>query len=162
MSQAQHHRRPTRRDRLLKTRHHDPYWSGEKLRDPTVCADCTAVFRDGRWKWAAPPADALRARCPACRRIADDYPAGFVRIEGTFARTHLRDIVGLLRNTEEREREEHPLKRIMDLRIEGPGLVVRTTDLHLARDLGKALESAYEGRLTLDYAEDLVRVMWER
>jgi hypothetical protein len=71
-----------------------------------------------------------------------------------------QEIEQLVRHVEERERKEHPMKRIMDLEASDEGMVVRTTDLHLARDFGTALERAYGGELKIDYAEDVVRVTW--
>jgi hypothetical protein len=44
------------------------------------------------------------------------------------------------------------------------GVLVTTTDTHLARNLGEALESAYKGDLEYHYnrAENLLRVFWRR
>ena len=67
---------PRRRDRLIRERVHDPYQAREKLPDPTVCRDCGAMYRRGRWIWGSAPADAHVAQCPACHRIQDGYPEG--------------------------------------------------------------------------------------
>ena len=152
----------SRRDRLLKPETHDPYRRDRKLHDPTVCPDCTAVFRDGRWTWAAGPADAPRVRCPACARTADGYAAGFVSVRGLFAPEQRRELENLLRNVEAEQKRAHPLKRILDTADSEGGIEIRTTDGHLARDLGAALKRAFGGDLEVDYAEDLVRVAWTR
>jgi hypothetical protein len=156
--------RESRRDRLIQESRHDPYRERGKLAEPTACPECAAVFREGRWCWAAAPADAPRSLCPACQRIRDDYPAGHLTVNGAFAREHREEILGLARNVETREKTEHPLKRIMATREAGDALVITTTDMHLARSIGDSLHSAYDGDLDYEYAKDetLLRLTWTR
>ena len=45
--------------------------------------------------------------------------------------------------------------------VEG-GLDLRTTEIHLAQAIGKALHKAFKGNLELHYEEDIVRVDWVR
>src|SRR5580765_6633194 len=72
---------PSRRDRLIHERVHDPYKTKHKLPEPSVCPVCKAVFRHGRWQWAESwPMDARQETCQACHRVKDDYPAGVVRL----------------------------------------------------------------------------------
>ena len=154
-----------RTDRRIQEHEGDTYGLREKLPDPTVCTSCGAMYRRGRWTWGAPPVDAHRTSCPACRRIQDDFPAGLVIVEGEFAASHREEIVGLAHNLEEREKKEHPLKRI--LRVAGPEggpLEIATTDTHLARGIGDALHHAYQGELDTHYTdkENLLRVRWRR
>ncbi|MBW2316521.1 MAG: ATPase [Deltaproteobacteria bacterium] len=155
---------PKRRDRLVHEREHDPYKVRAKLPDPTSCPDCGAMYRKGRWRWGAPPADAHHERCPACQRTRDGYPAGILTIRGTFSREHRSEIIGLARNVEEREKAEHALKRIMAITDEQEETVITTTDSGLARNIGDALHSAYEGKLTYHYVDEtnLLRVSWRR
>jgi hypothetical protein len=115
-----------------------------KLPDLAVCPDCRASYRSGRWTWQPAPADAYEHTCPACERIASDYPAGVVHLQGDFATSHRDELVGLLRNLEERERAEHPLKRIMAIADEGSGFAVSVTDAKLAETFGRALERAHQ------------------
>jgi NMD protein affecting ribosome stability and mRNA decay len=154
-----------RTDRRIEEHESDTYGLKGKLPDPTACTSCGAMYRNGRWIWGAPPADANPTLCPACRRIQDDYPAGLVLVEGEFARSHREEIRGLARNLEEREKQEHPLKRIMRYTEpeDGP-LEITTTDAHLARGIGEALHHAYQGELDYQYtdAENLLRVHWRR
>jgi hypothetical protein len=142
----------------------DAYGIRGKLPDPTTCSSCGAIYRDGRWAWGSPPADAHRVRCPACRRIEDDYPAGLVTISGEFAAAHADEIRNLARNVEEREKQEHPLKRIMAIEAGEGRLVVKTTDAKLARGIGEALHHAYHGELdyVMSEAENVLRVEWKR
>jgi NMD protein affecting ribosome stability and mRNA decay len=142
----------------------DSYGLRGKLPDPTVCSGCGAIYRDGRWRFGAPPADAHRTRCPACRRSEDDYPAGIVRVSGDFAKAHAEEIRRLAHNVEQREKQEHALKRIMAIEAEGQALLIKTTDAKLARGIGEALRRAYHGELRyrMTEAENVLRVEWKR
>lgn len=42
--------RPVRRDKLLQERVHDTYRTWGKLREPTLCPDCGAVYHKGHWQ----------------------------------------------------------------------------------------------------------------
>jgi len=155
---------PPRRDKLLREREHDTYKLPGKLPDPTACPRCRALFRDGRWSWGSPPADAQPVTCPACRRIEDDYPAGTLTLSGAFAQGHRDEILGLARHVEEREKAEHPLKRIMVIRDEADAILLTTTDAKLARSIGEAIHRAYEGDVDYTFTKDEnhLRVRWQR
>lgn len=103
--------------------------------------------------------------CQACQRTNDHYPAGIVTLTGTFVVAHKDEIVGLVRNQEEAEQPEHPLNRIMTVAEEAPDrLIISTTDIHLPRRIGEAMNRAYNGSLDEDFDEDgyFVRVNWHR
>jgi NMD protein affecting ribosome stability and mRNA decay len=153
-----------RRDRLIHEHEHDPYKEREHVHDPTVCPECDAVFRDGRWRWAQGPADAPRALCPACRRTRDRYPAGLVTLSGDHLRAHRDEILRLVRHVEEREKREHPMERIMAIEDRDDGVVVSTTEMHLARAIGEAVHDAHHGTLDYRYVEEdsRLRVTWSR
>lgn len=137
-----------------------------KLPDVTVCTGCKAVFRGGRWRWAreGKPTGMRRELCPACQRIRDKYPAGEVTLRGEFARAHREEILAVVRNLEAKEKAEHPLNRLIEIRDEGDTVMVTTTDVHLAHSIGVALFHAYRGTLHAPWAQegDLLRVSWER
>lgn len=153
-----------RRDRLIQEERHDTYRAHGKLPEPTRCPECGAVFQKGRWTWAEAPPSANEDTCPACRRIQDAYPAGFLTIAGSFFQGHRDEIVNLVRNEEKKENAEHPLKRIMDMKDTDDGVLVTTTDPHLARSIGEALSRAYEGDCDYQYTDDdrMLRVVWKR
>ncbi len=155
---------PERRDRLLREHEHDTYKIRAKLPEPTACPECGALYRNGRWTWGKAPSDAHETLCPACHRIRDDYPAGFVTLSGAFPREHREEIVNLARNLEEREKAEHALKRIMAIRDETEDILITTTNPGLARTIGDALQHAYEGELDYQYTEEgnILRVRWKR
>jgi NMD protein affecting ribosome stability and mRNA decay len=143
---------------------HDTYQTKGKLQEPTVCPQCSAVFHKGRWQWLEAPADAQQHSCPACQRIHDHYPAGFLTLQGDFFHAHRDEIMSLIHNTEKKEKAEHPLKRIMAAEEKDNGILVTTTDIHLARGIGEAIHDAYQGDLEFHYnpAENLLRVNWSR
>jgi len=142
----------------------DPYQLREKLVEPSVCRDCGAVYQQGRWQWTAAPENAHHARCAACRRIKEDLPAGYVSLGGAFVQSHRDEILSLARHLETREKSEHPLQRIMAITDQDDGLLITTTDVHLASGIGRALQSAYKGELDFHYNKDeyLLRMEWRR
>jgi len=142
----------------------DPYKVREKLPEPTVCRQCHAVYERGRWRWGDAPADASATICPACDRINDQYPAGFITLEGDFLRRHGEEMLHAIRHVEQRQQAEHPLKRIMSLEHHEDRLDITTTDIHLARAIGDAIHDAYQGELELHYnrEDQLLRVRWQR
>lgn len=153
---------PKRQDRILQDKSHDPTKPDRKISDPAVCPDCGATYIDGRWTWRHGPVEAQRALCSACRRTRDEYPAGFVTVNGAFATTHRDEVIRIARHTEDREKQTHPINRIMSISEEDEQLVFLTTEIHLAQAIGKSLRSALKGHLDITFAEDIVRVTWTR
>ena len=153
---------PVQPDQLLQDQGHDAYKSKGKLPEPTVCPQCSAVFHEGRWRWIDIPAKAHYETCPACHRLNDHYPAGFITLEGPYFLTHNDEIMRLVHNHEQFERVEHPMKRIMAIEKYQDSTLVTTTDMHLARDIGEAVQHAHQGRLEFLYnpEENLLRVYW--
>ena len=153
-----------RQDAQKKALRADPYALRAKLPDPSACRECHAIYRAGRWAWGAPPADAAQTVCPACRRIADDYPAGVIELKGAYVAAHREELERLARNVEERERAEHPLKRIARIDAKPGTLAIATTDGKLARGIGAALRRAHRGTLRVPPVsrENVVRVTWTR
>jgi hypothetical protein len=149
---------------------HDPYRHGTnrgdtKLAEPTVCTGCKAIYQEGRWLWSDNPNPTGQpALCPACERIRDKKPAGEIRISGAFARAHRDEVLARARHIEEREKAEHPLQRIIEIRDEADEIVVTTTDVHVAHAIGVALHAAFKGELQAPWGEkgELLRVRWSR
>lgn len=157
-------KRAGRRDRTIQEQRHDAYKAKGKPQEPTACPQCGVLFQRGRWVWGEKPSRAREVLCPACRRINDQYPAGEVTVTGTFYAGHRAEVLALARNEEAREKAEHPLARIMQVRDADGGAVIATTDTHLARRIGEALHHAYQGELDLQYGADqqFVRAKWTR
>lgn len=153
-----------RRNRLIRERNHDPYKSGLKMPEPTRCPECNAVFEGGRWVWGTAPADANEALCPACRRIRERVPAGFLSISGDFFKEHREEILNLIHNVEQRQKEQRPMERIMAESAVDGGLELQFTDPHLTRAVTEALHHAYGGDADFKYADEdvLLRAHWHR
>jgi NMD protein affecting ribosome stability and mRNA decay len=156
---------PLGRDTQLRPeRNHDAYRLDEKLPESTTCPDCGAVYHAGRWTWGEAGAGAPESRCPACRRVHDRFPAGYVTIAGAFFGQHREEVLGFVRNCEAREKAEHPLERIMAIDAEADGVVVTTTSPHVARRIADGLHDAWKGSVELHYneAQYLFRARWTR
>jgi len=140
----------------------------EKLSEPTVCPECRAVFQDGRWEWPSTAVEVASMRehlCPACQRVRDHVPAGYLSLAGEFFRNHREEILNLVHNKVRTEEAEHPMKRLMNVENADDGSVVITfTDTHLPHGAGRAIESAYDGELDIHYNDDasIIRVYWKR
>jgi NMD protein affecting ribosome stability and mRNA decay len=152
------------RKQLLQERIHDAYKIRRQLPEPTLCSGCGAVYRRGRWRWGASPRGAHAALCPACHRIRDRLPAGYVTLQGRFFGQHRDEVLACVRHCEEAEKAMHPMDRIMAIAAKREGTVVTTTDSHLARRIGHALRGAFKGELESRYnkEDNLLRVTWRR
>jgi NMD protein affecting ribosome stability and mRNA decay len=151
-----------RRDRLVKEKQHDTYKQRKKRTEPTICPECKSVFIGGRWTWNDAPDDALTETCPACMRIADNYPAGYVEFKGPFFELRREEIMNLVNNEEKMEKGEHPMERIMAISPQDDLTLITTTGVHIARRLGEAVSRAYQGDLSFTYSdnENTIRVQW--
>lgn len=153
-----------RHHRLVQKHRHDTNKANHKTSEPTVCPQCGAVFHEERWQWAPRPAKAREEVCPACHRIHDEFPAGFVSIGGPFFVEHREDLLHLVWNDEARAKAEHPLERIIQTVEQENGILITTTETHLAWRIGESLQHIYDGKLEFHYneQENLLRVAWER
>lgn len=153
-----------RKDRLIKQKRIDAYQQMHNPPEPTVCSKCQALFANGRWTWKPPPSDSNESTCPACRRIIDNYPAGFITIKGEFYILHRDNILNLVKNVENQEKRGRPLERIMNIDRQNDQAIITTTGIHVARRIGEALSKSFKGDLSIQYADadKNVRVNWSR
>ena len=137
-----------------------------KLADPTVCPVCHVVFTDGRWQWLpSAPTGGEEELCPACRRIRDKVPAGFLTLQGQFFGAHRDEIMNIVHNKVEAQMSQRPMERIMEVEDQDDGSVVVTfTDIHSPQGVGEAIKRAYDGKLDIRYADEsgIARASWER
>lgn len=157
--------RSPRREQPLDDPRHDSYKARGKLPDPTRCPECGAVFQKGRWTWNGVARDSAHEQlCPACQRIRDGYPAGYVSLGGDYLAAHRDEILNLVRNCEAEEKARHPLQRIIAIKDDDGGVLVTTTDAHLARRIAEHVHDACKGSLALHYSkeENLIRATWTR
>ena len=156
--------RMLRREQLLEELVHDSYKEDHKPREPARCPGCGASWRKGRWTWETADEGAHDHLCPACHRIRDDFPAGYVTLAGPFLQEHRAEIQGLVAHCEAAEKARYPLQRIMAMKPGQEGLLITTTDVHLARTIAERVHDAYQGALEFSYnkAENLLRASWTR
>src|SRR5262249_16443301 len=100
--------RARRHDRLLHERVHDPYQLKRTLPEPTVCPRCGAVYHQGRWTWMKRPTPAREDMCPACQRVRDQYPGGFLPLGGRFVQEHEEEILNLVHHEEQDKNADPP------------------------------------------------------
>lgn len=155
---------PVYQTKPLQAHVDDSYKMRGKPAEPSACRECGVIFHHGRWQWGAKPANAHDILCPACHRIHDVAPAGYLTLQGEFVAQHRDDIQHLLHSVESREKADHPLQRIMEISEADDMTTVTTTDVHLVRAMGEALHRAYHGELEFKYGadENMVRAHWKR
>jgi NMD protein affecting ribosome stability and mRNA decay len=159
-----HRQADARRKPALEPRHFDPYLEAGKPVHDAVCPDCGAVFRDGRWAWGTAAKYTARELCPACLRIRDSFPGGFVTLKGAFVDSHREELRQLVRARGEHEMAQHPLERLINVNESPHAIEISTTGTHLARTIASDVKAAYDGHLNTRYLSDenLVQVTWTR
>ena len=146
-------------------------YSNIHFSEPSICQRCRAIWKKGKWsldealrnkvlKWEQPKS----VLCPACRRIMDDYPAGIITLKGAYLQAHREEILQTIRNEEQNSKQKNPLERIMKIEESKDVITITTTDAKLARRIGKVVNKANGGELTVRFSrrDELVRVQWER
>jgi len=153
-----------RKDRFINEKRHDVYREMQKHAEPAKCPKCGAVYINGRWQWHDDGEHASDVLCPACKRTADNYPAGEIELRGDFFVDHREEILNLVRNTEKQEKTQHPLERIITITENEDHTTVTTTGIHVARRIGEAVSKAFKGHLSLRYGngEQSVNAQWIR
>jgi len=145
----------------------NPYHEGRKYPEPTACPRCNLVYKNGRWQTGEVQEDGRgvnRSYCPACRREIDRIPGGVIRLSGGYLTEHSEEILNIVRNQAASAAENRPLQRIMWIEEGEETTEIATTSGHLATRIGKAIEGACKGSLTIKrgHEDQLTRVYWER
>ena len=155
---------PRPRDRGVEEHVHDAYRSDHKLAEQTTCPQCRASIHDGRWQWLPADAEAAKVVCPACRRIHDGFPAGYVSVEGDYFARHRVELLHLVQKHATRATAEHPMRRLMKVEDTPEGVMLTTTDTQLAREIGDALHDAFGGmaNCSTTNSQEMARVHWSR
>ena len=153
-----------RKDRLIQEKRKDVYLDTSTLPAESICTNCGAIFSNGRWLWKETSNTTKKTVCPACKRIIDNYPAGYIELKGRFFGDHKNEISNLIMNTEKIEKKDRPLERIMSMKFNNSHAVLTTTGIHIARRIGEALARSYQGNFSFQYGEGekSIRVYWER
>lgn len=137
----------------------------------SYCKKCGLVYRQKRW--IMDPAETERVQadpsagkivCPACQRMRDEVPGGYLTLMGGYLQQHEVEILELIKNTESKSRKKNPLGRIMAIRQEDGVLTILTTEDKLAQKLGRDIFKAHSGQLNYQWShtENYVRVDWKR
>lgn len=152
-----------RREQRTPARHKDAYRSDAKPADCT-CPRCGVSSLSGRWTWRMGAPNLPRETCPACRRIEANDPAGFVTLSGPFFATHREEVMARVNAIATMARSEHPMQRIVGAQEQAGGVLVTTTDAHLARALVVGLQNSFQGDVDLVFGRDenQVRASWTR
>lgn len=135
------------------------------------CKVCGALQVDN--KWYAPGTydkkvddKALEPTiCPGDEMLQKGDIKGVVRLSGSFIDDHEEEILNLVRNVAREKLERNISARMFDFEpVKGSSINIETTDTHLAVALGKEVEKAFKGELTIDWLEGAssVRVDWVR
>jgi len=145
----------------------NPYHEDRKYHEPTICPDCSLIYRNGRWQVGELPAEAgtpNESHCPACRRTIDRLPAGLLFLRGSYLERHREEILSIASNQASAAAAHRPLQRIMWIEDDGQTVEIATSNSHLATRIGKAIENACKGDLLIKHGDSaqLVRVYWER
>ena len=149
----------------------DPYLSASGLKEPAVCQNCYAVYRQKSWHLDPSAAAAMEndpavqwVTCPACLKIAEHYPEGIVTLRGDYLWRHEAEIRNILRKEAERVMAKNPVARIISMEKIEEELMIETTEQKLAEHLGRTLNRAHQGDLQVDWSGSprICRVSWER
>lgn len=153
----------------------DPYLNRIDPVDLSVCRDCGSLYHGKKWIAADQITSELGTRaakreesnvyCPACQKIKDKYPEGFVTIQGGFVKEHREEILRLINNKQEMASSFNPLEKIMEIReTRGGKIEITTTTDKFAQRIGKILKKTFNGSTEYKWSEDtkLARVIWTR
>ena len=121
-------KKPVLHRQLFNENDEDPYLLEQKLADPSVCMDCGALYQNGAWQWKKTLTfSATKIRCAACKRILENMPAGIVTVDGEFSLKIRNELLSLIHHLEAREKCEHPLKRIIEIKEANQDMIITTT-----------------------------------
>jgi hypothetical protein len=149
-------------------RSNDAYMPLKGIKEPAICGQCGVIYRNKRWvvdDGEVKKTGAMtKVDCPACRRIADDIPAGIVTLSGKYLQVHKDNIVTAIKKIETRSRLKNPLGRIIKIVDDKGLLTVSTTEDKLAQKIGREIFKAHHGALHYRWSheEHFVRVDWSR
>ncbi len=155
-------------DAVLK----DPYLRELNYKDPNICPSCKAVYHNKRWQFDDKLEHKIKLesnygkkKCPACRKIKDNYPMGLVSISGNFIDQHKKEILSTIKSEEKRAVGKNPLERIMEIeKTDANQYIIKTTTDTLAQRIGKILHNSYKGKIEYKFSagQKVIQVFWSR
>lgn len=141
------------------------------LKEAAVCSKCRLVYQNKRWRIDEKEAirlnsipNAHKGVCPACRRMADNVPAGVITLSGGYLHENRDTILNLVKHVEEKAREKNPLGRIMEIGLDKGAITISTTEDKVAQKIGREIFKAHKGELHYSWSHEqkMVRVTWKR
>lgn len=136
-----------------------------------VCPRCDAVYQNLRWTLDRALHEKLRMQkgvekklCPGCERVHKKYIEGVVTLKGKFLVNHKKEVLNLVMRIARARRKTAVGARILNLFDRAAEVEIQTTDRHLAERIGKELEKAFHGDMSIRWLkkEEFVRVAWKR
>ena len=145
----------------------DPYLSEEGLKK-SMCRVCHLVYQKKRWvrNENNPNDQSIQLTlCPACQKIKDHYPEGYLTLKGgEYLDQHKDEIFQIIRNEASRVEMKNPLRRIIDFKKEDDTWLITTTDEKLVQHLAREIHKAHSGKVEYHFGQQnkIARVYWSR
>jgi NMD protein affecting ribosome stability and mRNA decay len=128
----------------------------ERLREPTICASCGAIFLHRTWRRRSLAADRLDGAswdiCPACAQVRRGEYYGRVVARNPTRLADRDAIVRRIRNVGRRSAFTQPERRIVSFDFDEAGLEVLTTSQRLAHRIARELVKAFGGRASFRWS----------
>jgi hypothetical protein len=150
----------------------DPYLAKTQPKEFSICEQCYAVYHNKHWTLENPFVDektkgmkrGIYTLCPACQKIQDHFPLGFLSLSGSFIKNHKDEILHRIKNEEKMARGLNPLARIIEIHEGNGKMEISTTNEKLAQRIGKSLHKAFKGNLVYKWSNNnkFMRVEWMR
>lgn len=147
---------------------HSLKWKKKKI---LLCKKCSVHLVKKRWQWNSQFFEENKNNpeveitlCPGCQRLEAKRIDGIVELKSPLLLEHKTDVLNLIKNEETKSKLENPANRIFPVENEGEKIIIKTTSVWLARQIGRKFKKAYHGKLTIkpSLRQPFVRVYWER
>jgi hypothetical protein len=130
-----------------------------RLREPTVCARCGAVFLRKTWRHTHALNDDQLERaewgfCPACLQVAQQQGQGRLLIRGAALAQSREAIEQRIQNVAKRASKTQPERRLVSVDVRDGEVEVLTTSQKLAHRLAHELKKAFGGRVAYNWSDD--------
>jgi len=102
--------------------------------------------------------------CPGDVRLQKRQVEGIVTLKGSFMESHRDEIANLVNRVAREGRRRNVSARIFEVVEDDRGIVIETSDEHLAERMGKEVQKAFKGNLEIKWQEKdtFARVVWQR
>jgi hypothetical protein len=139
-----------------------------RLREPSACECCGAVFGRRTWRRAGHVTLAMLDRadwtmCPACEQIRNAEGQGRIVVSGQFAVAHEPEIRARIRNVAARAAFTQQQRRVVSVERQGDVLEVLTTSQKLAHRIVHELKKVFRGSTKYHWSDDgTLLATWQR